>query len=450
MENEIHKIPSSDDSEKAVLGSVLINSDEMSSVQDILVVNDFYNPRNKTIYKAMLDISAEGHIIDNISLSEKLKTKGDFDAVGGTVYMLSLVEELSSASNAEFYAKIVKEKSIRRTIIQSGQEIAKIGYSEDLETLEDVVNKAEKELFTLVVNPDRAGYIPLSISIKNAAERYERLSSSPDGLRGISTGFSKLDDLLSGLQNSDLVIVAARPSVGKTAFALDVARKAAIQHGTKVALFSLEMSEQQLVDRMIASQAHIDSWALRTGKLASKGDAIDKFKDALDSLSKAPIYIDNNDTNSISKIRATSRRMKKELGIEMIIVDYLQLILPSVTARNDSVVAQITEISRALKQMALELDVPVVALSQLSRAIEHRQGEPRLSDLRDSGSIEQDADIVMFLHKPYAVNREEDAVSNTDNVQLRIEKHRNGPLGVVKLMFDKKKVTFSELDKHNE
>ena len=286
-------------------------------------------------------------------------------------------------------------------------------------------------------------YTELKDALGEAWERLDRLHKSKDEMRGVQTGFRDLDNKLAGLQKSDLIILAARPSMGKTSLALDIARQVAINHKVPVGIFSLEMSTQQLVDRMMAAEARVDAWKLRTGRLNME-EEFQMIRDSLDKLSKAPIFIDDQPGNNIMKMRSVARRLKSEHGLGLLVVDYLQLMVPIHSRNSDSMVQQVTEISRSLKNLARELDVPVLALSQLSRAVEQRGGKPRLSDLRDSGSIEQDADVVMFIHRE---DKQKDESEKTNIAEILIEKHRNGPTGKIDLYFDEKKATFLSVEK---
>ena len=309
----------------------------------------------------------------------------------------------------------------------------------------EILDKAEKQIFDVSNSSFTHKFIELKEALGEAWERLDRLHKSKDNLRGLPTGFPELDNKLSGLQKSDLVILAARPSMGKTALALDIARQTAVNYQNTVGVFSLEMSSQQLVDRMLASESRVDAWKLRTGRLSVESE-FEQIRDSLDRLAKAPIFIDDQPGSNILKMRAVSRRLKAEKNLSLIIVDYLQLMIPTTARANDSMVQQVTEISRSLKTLARELDVPVLALSQLSRAVEQRGGKPRLSDLRDSGSIEQDADVVMFIHREDKYKED----SEKPNIaEILIEKHRNGPTGKVELYFDDKKATFLSVDKSN-
>jgi replicative DNA helicase len=285
--------------------------------------------------------------------------------------------------------------------------------------------------------------VELKEILGDAWERLERLHKSRNELRGIATGFKELDNLLAGLQKADLIILAARPSMGKTSLALDIARQTAVGHNVPVGIFSLEMSSQQLVDRMLAAQSRVNAWALRTGQI-SAGNDFDRIRDGLDILAKAPIYIDDQPGQSVLKMRSVARKLKREKNLGLIVIDYLQLMLTGMKSNNDSFYQQVTEISRSLKQLARELDVPVLALSQLSRAVEARGGKPRLSDLRDSGSIEQDADVVMFIHREDKYREDSD---KPNIAEIMVEKHRNGPTGKIELYFDEKKATFLSIEK---
>ena len=305
------------------------------------------------------------------------------------------------------------------------------------------MEKAEKALYAVTNKTGSHKYIALKDTLDEAWERLDRLHKTKNELRGVPTGFVELDNKLSGFQKSDLIILAARPSMGKTSLALDIARKAAINHKVPTAIFSLEMSSQQLVDRMLAAESQVDSWKIRTGHNLSVENDFKAIGEAISRLSEAPIYIDDAPGNNILKMRAVARRLKNEKGLGLVVVDYLQLMVPAQTKYNDNLVQQVTEISRSLKNLARELEVPVLALSQLSRAVEQRGGKPRLSDLRDSGSIEQDADVVMFIHR----EADADQGGKREEAEILIEKHRNGPTGSVRLFFDSKKTSFISMDK---
>jgi len=432
--------PQNLDSEKAFLGSLMLKPEGMNDTIDILAPDSFYADKHRMIYQGMLELFTKSEPIDLISLSSKLKEKKTLDRIGGRSYLTELVNSVPSASNLKHYAEIIQKKAVMRGLIDASNHIGELGYAEH-EDLSDLLDKAEKKIFAVTNAPIGQKFISIRETLGKVWEKIENLHNNKGELRGIQTGFKDLDHHLAGFQKSDLIILAARPSMGKTAFALDIARQAATQHNVPVGIFSLEMDAQQLVDRMLAAESRVDAWKLRTGKL-SVDDEFSKIRDSLDKLSKAPIFIDDKAANSVMGMRSTARRLKSEHGLGLIIVDYLQLMAPS--KNYDSMVHQITEISRSLKELARELDVPVLALSQLSRAVEQRQGRPRLSDLRDSGSIEQDADVVMFIHRE---DKYKEDSEKTNIAEILIEKHRNGPTGKIDLYFDEKKTTFLSVEK---
>lgn len=444
MSNKGNRVPPQDiESEKALLGALLLRSSGMYDIQDTIHPESFYVGKHAMMYQAMLDLAKKHEPIDFVSLSARLKEKNQLDEIGGRMYLTSLTEIVPSSANIKHYADIVTRKAILRKLIHTADTISELGFKED-EDIEDILDRAEKSMFEVTSQSMTAQkFVDITKILPQTKETLARLHASRDELRGVSTGFPSLDNLLAGFMPSDLIILAARPSMGKTALALDIARKTALIHGTKVGIFSLEMSAQQLVDRMVAAEARVDAWKLRTGN-ALTDDDMDAISHTLERLEKAPIYIDDQAGNTLLKMRSTARRLKSEHGLDMIIIDYLQLITPS---RNyDSMVTQVTEISRSLKSLARELQVPVVALSQLSRAVESRGGKPKLSDLRDSGSIEQDADVVMFIHREDRMGNRSEGES-TGQAEILIEKHRNGPVGKVALFFNDKKTTFEEPSK---
>lgn len=434
------RIPPQDlNSEKALLGSIMLKTEAIFEIMDFINEDCFYAEKNKIIFKAMMELFSKKEPIDMLTLSNKLKDKKSFDQIGGNTYLVELVNIVPSSANIEHYAKIVHKKYMMRRLIESAELISGLGYDEN-NNLEEALDKAEKSVFEIATSVVSNKFIEIKDALGEAFERLNRLHESKDELRGVPSGFKNLDNKLSGFQKSDLIILAARPSMGKTALALDIARKVAVNYKIPVAIFSLEMSSQQLVDRMLAADSKVDAWKLRTGRL-NREEEFGLIRESLDHLSKAPIYIDDQPANNILKMRSIARKLKRQHGLEMIIVDYLQLMAPTQARASDNLVQQVTEISRSLKQLARELNIPVIALSQLSRAIESRGGRPKLSDLRDSGSIEQDADVVMFIH------REKDENGEKSNVtEILIEKHRNGPTGKVTLYFDDKKATFQEID----
>jgi len=437
--NSVRIPPQSIDAEKSVIGSIMLDSEVMHEVADILREEDFYHDKNKIIYKTIFELFEKHDPIDFLFVSNRLKEQKVLDEVGGNSYLTELVNSVPSASNAKYYAEIVRRKRTLRDLIGASHHISGLGYDEN-EDIDILLDQAEKKIFDISQSSNNKNVVSIKDALDEAWERIDKLHKSKDEIRGIPTGFRDLDNLLAGFQKSDLIILAARPSHGKTSLALDLARGVAINHNIPVGIFSLEMSVGQLADRMLASEAHVDSWKLRTGRLTNEDEFL-RIRDAMDRLAKAPIFIDDDASNNIIKMRSSARRIQSQHGLGLIIVDYLQLMSPR--KHTDSMVQQITEISRSLKQLARELDVPVLALSQLSRSVEQRGGVPRLSDLRDSGSIEQDADVVMFIYR-------EDKYKETEKkniAQIMIEKHRNGPTGNIELYFNEQKVSFSTIEK---
>lgn len=433
--------PQSLDSERALLGSLLLKPDALHDVADIVRGDSFYADKHKLIFEAMCELSDRGEPIDLLSLSEKLTQNGSLERSGGRAYIAELANAAPAPGNYSHYAELVSRKHVMRSLIDTSHEISEAAYDEGREAAE-LLDEAEKKIYSIGNGMASHKFTAIADKLDAAWERIEMLSKKEDGVRGVPTGFSGLDALLSGLHPSDLIILAARPSVGKSSLMLDIARNAAIKHDVPVGIFSLEMSSEQLVDRMLAAESYVDSWKIRTGAVKADEDFA-KIRDALEVLSKAPIYIDDKPGNNILAMRAVARRLKRERGIGLIIVDYLQLMEPVGSKNSDSMVQQVTEISRSLKSLAREINVPVLALSQLSRAVEQRGGKPRLSDLRDSGSIEQDADVVMFIHREDKRNPD---AERTNIAEILIEKHRNGPTGKVDLYFDEKRTSYQSVD----
>ncbi len=375
-------------------------------------------------------------------MAAKLREENQLEAIGGNAYLTELINTVPTASNAPTYAKIVQRKRILRDLIAASYEIGVMGYKED-EDVDQLLDQAEKVVFGIAQHSLSQNFIPVKAALGEAFERMDLLSKQGGQIRGIPTGFTDLDNILAGFQKSDLIILAARPSMGKSALAIDIARNIAVQQNLPVGIFSLEMSTDQIVDRLIAAQARVDLWKLRTGKLSS--DDFQMIQQGLGDLSEAPIYIDDGLTSNILQMRAMARRLQAQKGLGLIIVDYLQLMEP----RNSNVseVQQVTEISRSLKALARELNVPVLALSQLSRAVEMRTPpRPRLADLRQSGSLEQDADVVLFIYREKI--RGEETPHNV--AEILIAKHRNGPVGAVKLFFDGQKVSYRNLERQHQ
>jgi len=433
--------PSNLDAERALLGAIMLRPDALHDVTVTVFPESFYADKHRDIFRAVIDLFSKGNPIDLLSVSSKLTERGALERIGGASYLTELVGNVPAAANAQYYARLVQEKSILRGLITVADEIAELGFSNP-EDVDSVLDTAEKRIYQVTQSPTAQRFVSLKETLGGAWERIEHLHNSKDEIRGVKSGYPALDNLLAGFQKSDLIILAARPSVGKTSLALDICRNAAIRGGAKIGFFSLEMSSQQLVDRMLAAEAKVDAWKLRTGRLTTD-EEFSAVQEALGRLGEAPIHIDDQPGNNILKMRSAARRLKNEHGLDMIVVDYLQLMMPTATKAADSMVQQVTEISRSLKNLARELNVPVIALSQLSRAVEQRGGKPRLSDLRDSGSIEQDADVVMFIHRDDKTNPNSD---RPNIAEILIEKHRNGPTGKVELYFDAKRTTYLPLD----
>lgn len=435
--------PQNIEAERALLGSILLKPDGIHEVTDLLSADSFYVERHRVIFRSMLDLANSGSPIDLLSTANRLKELSDLERAGGNAYLAELVSVVPTSANLKYYAEIVQKKAMMRALIEASSDIGELGYDE-AKDIEELLDSAEKRIYEVTSSPTLRKFTAIRDALGEAWERFDNLHKGDQEMRGVPTGFAALDSILAGFQRSDLIILAARPSVGKTAMALDIARQTAIKYGTPVGIFSLEMSSQQLVDRMLAAEARVDAWKLRTGKISSD-EEFERIRDAMERLSKAPIYIDDAPATNALSMRSVARRLKRESGIGLLIVDYLQLMTSSNARSSDSMVQQVTEISRSLKTLARELDVPVLALSQLSRAIEQRRGRPRLSDLRDSGSIEQDADVVMFLHSEDRYNDNKEERSNV--IEVLIEKHRNGPTGKIDLFFDAQRVTYLPIEK---
>jgi len=438
---ELRIPPQSIESERAVLGSIMLRKDAIHEVEDTVSPDSFYAEKHKIIFKAMLDLSSRSEPIDMLSLSTKLQEQKNLERVGGNQYLAEIVNDVPSSTNVKHYAEIVQKKYVLRSLIEAADYVSELAFEEGDEHIGEVLDQAEKKIFSVVSTPKNQKFTTLKDALPEAWERLEMLHEHKGMLRGLATGFRDLDTILSGLQKADLVILAARPSMGKTTLALDIARLSATVHEKSVVIFSLEMSSQQLVDRMLSAESKVNAWNLRTGRLSSDRE-FSQLRDSLDKLAKAKIFIDDQPGNTIVRMKALARRLKAEKGLDLIVVDYMQLMT---TNKNyDSMVNQVTEISRSLKSLAKELNVPVLALSQLSRAVESRGGKPRLSDLRDSGSIEQDADVVMFIHRE---DKTRDEAERTNIAEILIAKHRNGPTGKIELYFNEKTTTFLNLEK---
>ena len=435
----MEKIPPQNvEAEKSVIGSMLMDKNAIINVSGWLLPEHFYDDRHSKIYSVIVDLFQDGIPVDLVTVADKLSKKKLLKKVGGRTYLTDLVDSVPTASHAEEYGELVKEAATRRGLISSASEITTLSYDENMPVTE-VVDKSENLLFNVAQAGVKTNFIHIKELLKDAYERAER-ADKDEAYLGISTGFKDLDDLLGGFQKSDLIILAARPSVGKTSLALDMLRHAALVEKKKVGFFSLEMSKTQIVDRLLGMQSGVPFWEMRTGKLTD--EQFVKLADTMGELSEADIFIDDKAGQHINEIRTKARRLALEQGLDIIFVDYLQLMHAS---NKESRTLEVSEISQGLKNLAKELDIPVVAMSQLSRAIEQRQGRrPQLSDLRESGSIEQDADVVMFI------DREETWNPDTEKKgmgELILSKHRNGPTGTVDLAFVKEIASFRNLYK---
>jgi replicative DNA helicase len=434
--------PQSLDAEQAVLGSILIDRDAIIEVADFLVPDDFYRQAHGQIFAAMLELYAHSEPIDIVTVAEAVERAGQLEAIGGAGYLSQLANDTPTAVHVAQYGRIVERKALLRRLIQSAGRIAGIGY-EDGPDIQESIDRAEAELFAVSQRRARYGFSPLVDLLHQAYDRLEYLHSHRGEIVGVATGFHDLDLLTTGFQASDLIVLAARPSVGKTSFALNVAEHASVDEGKTVGLFSLEMSKEQLVQRMLSSVAGIDSQRLRSGFLEDMDFA--RIAPAMEKLSRAPLYIDDTPSISTMELRTKARRLQAERGLDLLIVDYLQLMQADTVSRDANRVQEVTEISRGLKALARELKIPVLALSQLSRQPELRESrEPRLSDLRESGAIEQDADLVIFLWREKEKPSEDDTTEG-EVVNLRLAKHRNGPTGDTKLWFRKNQTRFVSL-----
>ncbi len=437
--------PQSVEAEQSLLGSLMLDTSAIIKVVDFLQSRDFYKQIHQEIYQSMVDLFEKNEPIDLLAVANRLKEKNKLEEIGGNAYLTEMVNSVPTALHILNYAKIVQRKRILRDLISIGQEIGVMGYNES-EDVDVLLDKAEQKVFSIAQHSLTQKFVPVKETLEEAFERIEELAKQGAGsFRGTPTGFTNLDNILAGFQKSDLIILASRPSMGKSAMATDIARYIAIRQKLPVGIFSLEMSKDQVVDRLIASQASIDLWKIRTGKLSNQGEDNDfaRIQQALGFLSEAPIYIDDAATSNILQMRAMARRLQADKGLGLIIVDYLQL-MESRTP-SFSMVQQMTEISRSLKGLARELNIPVLALSQLSRAVEQRSPQiPRLSDLRETGAIEQDADVVLFIYREDRYNPDTERKNIADII---IAKHRNGPVGKIELYFDEQRVSFRNLEK---
>ncbi|KPJ57054.1 replicative DNA helicase [Parcubacteria bacterium DG_74_2] len=436
--------PQSVEVEQSLLGCLMLDKDAMVKVADLLSPEDFYRMIHQKVYRVCEEFFKKGEPIDLLSISNRLQEKGFLEEIGGTSYLTELINSVPTPIHVFNYAKIIHRKRILRDLIKASQEIGSLAYNETDDT-EVLLDEAEKKIFGIAQKNLTQNFICVKDTLEDAFNRIDRLSKHQAGLRGLSTGFRDLDNILAGFQKSDLLILASRPTLGKSSLALNMAANIAIEQNLSVGFFSLEMSRDQIVDRLISSISGVDLWRLRTGRLSDQGEDNDfvKIRQALDILSRAPIYIDDRAASNVLQIKAMSRRLQSERHLSLAVIDYLQLVEP--LNPNASPVQQVSENSRALKAMAKELNIPILVISQLSRAVEHRSPQiPRLADLRQSGTIEQDADVVLFIYREDRYNRDTPRKGIADII---ISKHRNGPVGRVELYFDERTTTFKNLEK---
>lgn len=443
---ELGKIPPNDvEAEQAVIGSMLTDRDAVISAIEILKEEDFYREDNKTIYEAILNLYNRSEPIDIITLKAELTSMGMFEKIGGLEYIVGLPEKVPTTANVERYINIVKEKSELRRLIKAANEIIEQGYDQT-ENIDDIMNSAEKKIFNIMQDKDQKTYSAIKDVLVDAFTELEQLYNQKQHITGVPTGFIDLDYKTAGLHNSDLILIAARPAMGKSAFALNIATNAAVKAKVPAVLFSLEMSKEQMVNRILCSEAMVDSNKVRTGKIDD--DDWIKLADTMGDLSEAPIYIDDTPGISINEIRAKCRKLKLERNIGLVVIDYLQLVQGSSKRASGSREQEISEISRSLKILAKEINVPVIALSQLSRAPEQRPDHrPMLSDLRESGAIEQDADIVMFLYRDDYYNEDSE---DKGLAEVIVAKHRAGSTGTVKLVWLGNYTKFANMERYRE
>ncbi len=437
----------------SLLGSILIDKEAMLKIADLIKPGDFYKDAHGRIFEVILELYDKNDPIDLLTLSARLEEKNLLEGIGGRAYLVELTNTVPTAANIIHYAKIIHRKATRRRLLGAANEISRLSYEEDTEDIEHILDEAQQHLFGVSQIYFKQSFTPIRGVLADAFERIDELHKNKGQLRGIPTGFSGLDNMLAGLQKSDLIIIAARPSVGKSSFVLDIVRNVATRRKVPVGLFSLEMSKEQMVDRMLCSEANIDLWKMRTGKLSDRpeDDDFPRIGHAIGTLSEAPIFIDDSPNINIMQIRTKARRLQAEHGLGLIVIDYLQLMESQGSLENR--VQEVAGITRGLKGIARELNIPVVALSQLSRVVEQsKPAIPKLSHLRESGSIEQDADVVMFIYRKAADRnyRLEDIPPDERNVaEIHIAKHRNGPTGIVKLAFVDSLASFRNLDTHS-
>lgn len=436
--------PQNVDAEMSLLGAILIDEEVLADVSEHVKPRDFYDKRHGMVFDAIMRLYEKNKPVDLLTLTDELKRKSEIDEVGGSAYLTELTNYVPTAAHAESYAEIVAQKAVRRRLIKASGDISELGYDEATST-QELLQQAEAELFAVSDQSLKQDLVSLESILTESFDRIEELHRNKGSLRGVRTGYRDLDNMTAGLQRSDLIILAARPAMGKTTLVTNLMYNVATIAKQPVLFFSLEMSKEQLVDRMLADASGVDSWNIRTGNLSD--DDFGKLSEAMGEMAEAPIYIDDTPGLSVLEMRTKARRAAHEQPLGLIIIDYLQLMQGS--GRHDgNRVQEVSEISRGLKLLARELDVPVIALSQLSRSVENRSPQiPQLADLRESGSIEQDADIVMFIYREAYYNPDTERDNITD---LIIAKHRNGPVGRIELYFHPERLRFMSLDKHHE
>lgn len=443
--------PQAVDLEKAVLGAMMLEKNAVTDTVDILKRESFYDPKHQYIFGAIQELFGTSQPIDLLTVTDKLKKNGELEAAGGAAYISQLTSRVASTAHAEFHARIISEKHIKRELIRMSSEVMKEAY-DDTNDVFDVLNKAEGDLFKIAENNMGKSVDMMQNVVREAIEEIERASQNTDGISGVPTGFYELDKITAGWQRSDMIVIAARPAMGKTAFVLSMARNTAVDHNMGVAIFSLEMSSVQLVKRLIASETRLSAEKLRKGDL--RDDEFQQLHSRITKLSTAPIFIDDTPGISIFDLRAKCRRLKMQYDIQMVIIDYLQLMTAGSSKGAGNREQEISSISRSIKEIAKELNVPIIALSQLSRSVEQRGGDkkPVLSDLRESGAIEQDADIVSFIYRPeyYGFLQDENGNSNAGIGEIIIAKHRNGALDSVRLRFIKEYARFDNVEGYQD
>ena len=433
-------LPYSPEAEKSVLGSMLIDRNAIASATEILQGDDFYIKQNEILFNAMVELNNEGKPVDLVTLQDRLKEKDVPPEVADMSFVADIMNTVPTSANVKYYANIVREKATLRNLIRVSENIANTCYS-GKETLNKILEDTEKDVFKVVQQRNAGDYIPISVAVNNQLDKISKAAQNKGVVTGISTGFADLDYMTAGLQNSDLVLIAARPSMGKTAFALNIAQHVAIRNKTCIAVFSLEMSREQLVNRLFSLQSHVDAQKLRTGNLSDS--EWEMLVEGAAQIGESKLIIDDTPGISVGELRSKCRKYKLEFGLSMIIIDYLQLMSGS-AKNNESRQQEISEISRALKSLARELNIPVIALSQLSRAVESRPDKrPMLSDLRESGAIEQDADVVMFIYRDDYYNKDTDKKNISEII---IAKQRQGPVGKVELAWLPELTKFANLD----